>query len=111
MKFYIGDIITGTKKADAKYFITTSDGTYEVIDDEYGINVRVVSHKYYPDEIGNKYNVNLDFFVLVRRNNGIFGRLFNDESTDENVSDLFLKDSPAQIQLEKEFEEYKKENR
>lgn len=112
MKFQIGDIITGTKEADMRYFVTNSCGTYEVISESFSSNnVRVISQQDCPNEIGNEYCVNLDYFVLVRRKNGIFSTLFDDDITDENVSDLFIKDSPAQLQLEKEFEEYKRKNK
>ena len=67
-KFRVGDLVTG--KLETPYTITTKDSICEILsiretfyDDLY---VRVVSHKYYKETLGEEYALSSCYFKLYK---------------------------------------------
>lgn len=62
----IGRKAKATEKANERYRYTTTDAELVVIDeDEGGIKVKIISHKYYEEKVGNSYWVNPEHFTIV----------------------------------------------
>lgn len=119
MKFKIGDIVKGNRKADSKYRITTSYCTGEVIE-VYGdgtILLKVISHEIYGVEVGHKFDVDEDYFELVMPNSwpGLYSvanykKLFTIENGVPVVNNVG-KDSPCYKQLCAEYKNYVKKEK
>ena len=67
MKFKVGDIIKGTRKADCQYVYTTSESKCRVVEVyKYGdIEVEIIDHKTLKGQIGEVYGVEEQYFELV----------------------------------------------
>lgn len=119
MKFKVGDIVKGNRKADSKYEITTSYCTGEVIE-VYGdgtILLKVISHEIYGVEAGHKFDVEEDYFDLVTQNGwtGLYNvayyeKLFTIENNVPVVNNV-SKDSPCYKQLCAEYKNYLKKEK
>lgn len=114
MKFKVGDIVKGNKRADDKYSITNSYCVGEVIEtNEFGyIVLKIISHELYKDHIGEVFAVDDDYFDLVTTNGwtGLYGvanykKLFSIENGVPVVNNVG-KDSPCYKQLCDEYAKY-----
>ena len=114
MKFKVGDIVKGNEKSYCKYSITNSYCVGEVIEtSEFGIIVlKIISHEYYEDRVGEAFSVEDDYFDLVTTNGwtGLYGvanykKLFSIENGVPVVNNVG-KDSPCYKQLCDEYAKY-----
>lgn len=67
MKFKVGDIIKGTRKADYQYAYTTSKSKCRVVEVyKYGdIDVEIIDHETLKDQIGEVYGVEEQYFEFA----------------------------------------------
>ena len=116
MKFKIGDIVKGNEMSNGKYSITNSYCVGEVIEaNEFGIILlKIISHEYYENRVGELFSVDDDYFDLVTTNGwtGLYGvanyrKLFTIENGVPVVNNVG-KDSPCYKQLCAEYEEFLK---
>lgn len=114
MKFKVGDIVKGNKRANDKYSITNSSCIGEVIEaNEFGsILLKIISHEQYEDHVGEAFVVEDDYFDLVTTNGwtGLYGvanykKLFSIENGVPVVNNVG-KDSPCYKQLCDEYAKY-----
>lgn len=119
MKFNIGDIVRGNREADRKYGITTSDCTGEVVEvyEDGVILLKIISHKYYENEVGHTFDVADCCFDLVASDSwtGLYivancRQLFSVENGVPVVNNVG-KDSPCYRQLCSEYKEFLKKEK
>lgn len=89
MDFNIGDIITGN--FDNPYNYTDRHATMQVVefpdrDDDADIKVQIISHENNTDVIGHRYDVDSQYFTLVRRAKDVSDE---DIASDEDMDFLF----------------------